>query len=97
MRYRVLDIKEIDYSFLDTMNSNDKKIMGMIFDISKSQYLYIEKIQIKCNDMYIYIVRDNHFNYLIQDLRSNCLRFSKSRNIDRWIDINDILESNIIF
>ena len=97
MNYRVLDTKEIDYSFLDTMNSNDKKIMGMIFDIVKCQYMYIQKIQIKCNNMYIYIIRDNKHNRLVHDLRSDCLRFSNSKNIDRWIDINDFLEAKIIF
>ena len=97
MNYRILDTKEIDYTYLDKMNDNDKKIMGMIFDIAKSQFLYVQKIQIKCNNMYIYIIRDNKENRLMQDLRSDCLRFGKSKNIDRWIDINDFLEGKIIF
>lgn len=97
MRYTVLDTMQIDYSFLDKCSVDDKKLMGMIFDIAKSHYLIIQKIRIKANNMTIYIVRDNKANYLVQDLRSNCIRFSNSRNIDRYIDINDFLEGKLSF
>lgn len=97
MRYRVLDLMEIDYSILDKQTVEDKKVIGMIFDIAKTQYLYIEKIQFKCNNFIIYIVKDTNNRVLIHDLRGDCLRFSNSKNIDRWIDINDFLESKFSF
>lgn len=96
MRYNILDTKEIDYSFLDTLNSEDKRIMSMIFDIAKSQFLYIQKMQLKSNNFIFYVLRDNNGNYLVQDLRKNCIKFSNSKNIDRWLDINDFLECNIV-
>lgn len=97
MRYKVLDLMEIDYSFLDKQSEEDKRVMGITFDIAKTQYLYIEKIQFKCNKLIIYIVKDSNNRILIQDLRENCLRFSNSKNINRWIDINDFLENAFSF
>ena len=97
MRYRVLDLMEIDYSILDKQSDDDKKVLGMIFDISKVQHLYIEKIQFKCNNMIIYIVKDSNNRILVHDLKSDCLRFSNSKNIDRWLDINDFLEGKFNF
>lgn len=93
MRYLITDTKTIEYDFLDTLSVEDKKVIGTLFDIANSYYLLIQKVLIKCNNMYIHIVRDNKGNILIQDLRGNSsLRFSNSKNIDRWIDINDFLE-----
>ena len=97
MRYRVLDLIEIDYSFLEKQTEEDRKVLGTVFDIANIQYLYIEKIQFKCNNFIIYIVKDNKNRVLIHDLRKDCLKFSNSKNIDRWIDINDFLEGSFNF
>ena len=98
MRYQVLDLMEIDYSILNNQSIDDKKLLGMIFDIAKVQYLYIEKIQFKCNNMIIYIIRHPTNKMVLSvDSRSDCIRFSTTKNIDKWIDINDFLEGKFSF
>lgn len=91
MRYRKLETKEIGYNFLYTLSEEDRKFMSVIFDISKVQYLYIEKIQWKSNNFVFYCLRDREKNYLVTDNRKNCLRFSNTKNVDRWIDLNDLI------
>ena len=91
MKYRKLKTKEIGFDFLNTLSEEDRKFMGVVFDISKVQYLYIEKIQCKSNNLIFYVLRDRAKNYLVTDNRKNCLRFSNTKNSDRWIDLNDLI------
>lgn len=91
MLYEVLDTKTIDYSFLEKISQEDKKLMGMIFDIAKSQVLYLQLIRMKKENFDCVFVRDTNGNFLVTDNRSNSIKFKKTSNINRKIDLRDLI------
>ena len=91
MLYEVLDTKTIDYSFLEKISQEDKKLMGMIFDITKSQVLYLQLIRMKKENFDCVFVRDTNGNFLVTDNRSNSIKFKKTSNINRKIDLRYLI------
>lgn len=94
MRYTVIDTKTIDLSFLDSMSNDERELMEKIFSISGFDSLVIQKTKLKCNNVMWYFIRDGKGRHLIIDLRGNsCLRFSNSKNINRWVCLHDLFSS----
>lgn len=103
MSYEVLDtIKVEKNNFLPLIkNESDRKVLELIFSITKDNIIYFELCTFGNNIKNVFI-HDNtkykntfYFNYLVLDEIEDCIKFNDF-NTNNNVDILDVLEDSEI-